>query len=105
MARSSPVLNPAILHGMEVDEEILKNYVGEYEFEPGSSSFVTLEEGTLFGRPSGEEEKFQLFAESDTSFFLKIADAQITFTKDDSGVVNGAVVRQSGVERRLRKIR
>ena len=90
---------------VDVDEDILKAYVGEYELEPGSSLVVSLEDGYLFGRPGDEDEKLQLFAESETTFFLKVADVQITFTRDDSGVVNGAVLRQSGAERQLKKVR
>jgi len=30
-----------------------------------------------------------MFAESETKFFLRVVDAQISFTKDDSGAVTG----------------
>jgi hypothetical protein len=36
----------------------------------------------------------QLFPESETDFFLKIVDAQITFVKDASGKVTQLLFRQ-----------
>ena len=41
-------------------------------------------------------DKVPLFAESETRFFLKLADIQFTFTKDDSGAVAGLVIHRNG---------
>jgi len=38
--------------------------------------------------------KIEMFAESDTSFFLKTDDVQFTFLKDASGAVTGLLVHQ-----------
>jgi hypothetical protein len=89
---------------VEVAEEILETYVGEYELSAELSIVVTLEDGSLFGEATGQG-KFQLFAESETEFFLKVVNAQLTFTKDDSGTVTGMVLHQGGADRPLRKVR
>ncbi|MGD2120208.1 MAG: serine hydrolase [Gemmatimonadota bacterium] len=88
-----------------VEEGILRDYVGEYELESGVSIVVTLEEGALFGRASTGQERFQLFPESESEFFLKVADVQITFDRDDSGSVTGAILHQGGASQPMRKVR
>ncbi len=43
-----------------------------------------------------ERSRFELFAESDGEFFLKVVDAQVTFTRDAAGAVTGLVLHQNG---------
>jgi hypothetical protein len=42
------------------------------------------------------QSKFQLFAESETMFFLKVIDAQVEFVKNDKGQVTHIVLHQGG---------
>lgn len=88
---------------VEVAEEILETYVGQYQFAPTFSIVVTLEEGAIFGQATGQG-KLAMFAESETEFFLKVVDAQVTFTKDDAGVVVGMILHQNGANQSARKI-
>lgn len=88
---------------IEVAEEILETYVGEYEFTPTFSLLVTLEGGSLYGQATGQS-RFQMFAESETKFFMKAFDAQITFTKDDSGNVTGLILHQNGANQPASKV-
>jgi len=88
---------------VEVAEDVLSTYTVEYELRPGFSIVVTLEDGTLFVQATGQS-KLALFAESERKFFLKVVDAQVTFTKDDSGAVTGAIMHQNGANQPLRKI-
>ncbi len=55
------------------------------------------------GQPTGQP-KNELLAESETDFFLKTIDAQITFVKDAQGKVTGLVLRQGGRDAPARKI-
>ena len=64
---------------------------------------VTLEDGALFAQPRGQQ-KAGLFAESDTEFFLKIVDAQVTFTKD-AGAVTAMILHQNGRDPPAPKVR
>jgi hypothetical protein len=89
---------------VEVSEEILATYVGEYELAPSFTITVTLEDGSLFGQATGQS-RFPLFAESETAFFLRVVDAQLTFEVDDSGTVTGLVLHQNGARRPGRKVR
>jgi CubicO group peptidase (beta-lactamase class C family) len=40
--------------------------------------------------------RWGLFAASETEFFMKVVEASITFTKDESGKVTGLILRQKG---------
>lgn len=90
---------------IQVPADILRTYVGEYEFSDlGFTIVVTLEDGRLQGQPTGQQ-KATLYAETETRFFLRVVEAQITFTKDDSGAVTGAVLHEGGRDVAATKIR
>ena len=76
-------------------DSILRRYVGEYELAPGAILTVTLEDGGLFARLM-QQPKVAIFPESPSLFFYKVANAQIRFTTDSLGAVNGLVLLQSG---------
>jgi len=68
---------------VQLDEKTLQQYVGKYEVEPGFFLVFTLEKGTLWVAPTGDE-KLQVFAEGDHKFFLKDADAFLEFEKEEN---------------------
>jgi hypothetical protein len=82
-------------HEIDVPEEILATYVGEYALSPRFSIVVTLEAGVLHVQATGQP-KSPLYAESETKFFSRTVNAEITFTKDDSGAVTGVILHQNG---------
>jgi CubicO group peptidase (beta-lactamase class C family) len=88
---------------IEVGEEILETYVGEYQLAPTFSIFVTLEGGALFAQATGQG-KNPIFPESESEFFLRVVDAQLTFTKNDSGVVTGLILHQNGANQQAQKV-
>jgi CubicO group peptidase (beta-lactamase class C family) len=75
--------------------ETLAAYVGTYELTPQIKVMITLDGGQLMTQLSGQP-KFPMFAESETKFFLKVVDAQLTFVKDDKGSVTDAILHQNG---------
>jgi len=87
-----------------VAEEILATYVGDYELSADLTLVITLENGGLFIEPTGQG-KFPLLAESETEFFLRVVNAQITFSRDDTGEVTGLVLHQGGRNRAAPKVR
>lgn len=80
---------------VSVAPDILAKYPGEYALSPAFSLTITFENGTLFLQATGQP-KFPLFAESRTEFFLRAADAQVTFTSDSTGAVTGLILHQNG---------
>lgn len=78
---------------ISVPEEILKPYEGEYELMPGFNLKIIVENGDLFIQATGQE-KYQLFPESNTKFFMKVVDAQAEFIPETDGSVNKLIFTQ-----------
>lgn len=90
--------------GIQLNETILASYVGEYAITPEFTFAVTKERGKLFLQATGQG-KVEMFAETETTFFLKVNDAQLTFVKDDAGNVTKAMLRQGGRATDAKKIK
>jgi CubicO group peptidase (beta-lactamase class C family) len=86
---------PARRVAVTVAPEILRRYPGEYALAPAFSLTITFENGALFAQATGQE-KLPLYAESETKFFLRAADAELTFTSDSTGNVTGLILHQNG---------
>jgi CubicO group peptidase (beta-lactamase class C family) len=80
---------------IKVDPEVLSRYAGEYELAPGFILTVTVEGDRFFTQATGQG-KVEVFAESETKFFLKVVEASIEFVKDDAGKFNKLILRQGG---------
>jgi len=80
---------------VEIDPRILDDYVGEYELEPGFVITFTKENNKLMTQATGQP-KFEVYPESETKFFLKVVDAQITFVKNEKGIVTELILHQMG---------
>lgn len=78
-----------------VDSLVLNRYVGEYELAPAFHVAVTREAARLFVQATGQP-RFPVFGESDSTFFLKVVDAQIRFERDTTGAVRGLILHQNG---------
>jgi len=89
---------------VKVDPKIYDSYAGEYELAPDFMITVTSENGKLMTQATGQP-KFELFPSSETEFFLKIVEAQVTFVKDAQGKVTQLILNQNGRKMLARKIR
>jgi hypothetical protein len=67
-----------------LDTKVLSRYVGAYQMAQGPTMLITLENNQL-SKKLGNQAAFPIFPQSETMFFLKVVDAQIEFSKDDSG--------------------
>jgi CubicO group peptidase (beta-lactamase class C family) len=79
----------------EVKPEILAEYAGTYALFGDFKLTVTVEDGRLMVQATGQE-KLPVFAESETKFFYKVVDAQLTFERDADGKVKRVVLHQGG---------
>ena len=70
-------------------------YEGRYELHKDFFLTITRESDRLFVQATGQP-KFELFAEGERDYFLKIVDAQITFEIDAAGAANQLTLHQSG---------
>lgn len=89
---------------IKLDAKILDAYVGEYQFGPGVSIAITHEGDQMFAQLAGQG-KLELFAETEKDFFLKVANVQISFVKDDKGQVTQLVLHQNGRDQQAQKIK
>ena len=80
---------------VEVNAELLAKYVGVYEFEPTFHINISLKDGRLQSQATNQGMN-PIFAESDTEFFFKGVDAQITFVRDRSGKIEKLILHQNG---------
>lgn len=88
---------------IKVSEAILKQYVGTYQIAPTFSIDVRVRDGRLFAQATGQEE-FEVFAEKENQFFLKVTDATLEFVKDANGYVTEFILSQNGKQTKGRKV-
>jgi len=86
---------PITRKAIKLDTGLLDEYVGSYKMPQELTLTVTREQDRMFGQVSGQE-KFELFPEKKDKFFLKVADVQISFTRDTQGKVTDLTVHQGG---------
>jgi CubicO group peptidase (beta-lactamase class C family) len=80
---------------IKLSTDILSQYVGTYELQPGYDFVVTLEGGQLISQVTGQG-KVPIFAETETTFFPKVVEATIEFCKDNKGAVSHLILSQGG---------
>ncbi len=73
----------------------LDRCVGRYEIAPGLVLTITREGERLYGQPTGQPVS-ELFAESESEFFLKAADVQLSFDLKEPGPAKAATLHQGG---------
>ena len=88
---------PAERQEAEIDPAVLDRYPGRYQLFPGFSIDVTREGDRLFAQATGQP-RFELFAESETRFFLKVVDAAIEFHGGEDGRADSLTLFQGGQE-------
>ena len=81
---------------VNVHPHVYDAYVGKYVLTGGASSIgkivtITKEHDRLMAQQEGER-KVRLFPESESNFFLKKADLQISFVREENGIVNEFIV-------------
>ncbi len=75
---------PAAPAEVKVAPAVLDSYVGKYQLAPGFIIDVR-REGEKFIAQATNQPPFELFATSDTEFFVKVVDAKVNFTKNPDG--------------------
>ena len=83
--------------GIKLPDNILKKYVGQYDFDKKHHVYITLENGQLqMEAPQGGLPKSPLFADDETNFYLKVINARIEFVKDASGNITELIAHYFG---------
>ncbi len=80
-----------------VETPVLESYVGKYQLAPGFVLTVGRDGARMFAQATGQG-PFEIFPESDTEFFAKVTNLQITFGKDE------LVLHQGGQDTRAKRM-
>ena len=97
--RLAPERNP-----VKLNPQLLDSFLGKYEFGPGAVATVTREGDALKWR-GGNRMPVTLVPLSETHFFAKEAETEMTFRKNDKGQVTDVVLKVGSCqESRARKI-
>src|SRR5579859_1484189 len=86
-----------------VDAKILSGYVGTYKFTGTALVEVKLDGAQLSAQVTGQP-FFPIFATSNTEFFYKVVNAQITFNPGPDGVAQSLVLHQNGANITMQRI-
>ena len=86
---------PAERVAIKLPAASLDRYVGAYKINDFAFYEVKREGDALKSRVTGQP-FLEIFPESETRFFLKAVDAQLTFDIDGSGIVQSATLHQHG---------
>jgi CubicO group peptidase (beta-lactamase class C family) len=78
----------------KVSTEALDAIVGRYDY--GMAVLVVRREGERVLAKMPMQPEFEIFPRSETEFFWKVVNAEVTFEKDASGNVTKAIHRQGG---------
>ena len=90
-----PPAPPTVHKEITLPASSLQRFVGEYPLAPTFSITITRDGDALWAQATGQE-KFRIYPEAETKFFLKELDAQLEFETDASGNVTGLVLVQGG---------
>jgi hypothetical protein len=96
-------LPPRPRTAIELPASELSSYAGVYEIAPGFRLEITMRDRGLYVTSSMGGAPVRIWPESKTDFFVKEADAQITFVRDATGKAAGLVLHQYGRDRKARK--
>jgi len=105
----APLLNAAAFRPpkerkeITVDPKLFDKYAGRYQLAPNFILTITREADHLFAQATGQP-KFELFAESEKEYFLKVVDAQISFEVQGAGVATQLVLHQMGRDMPAKRI-
>jgi hypothetical protein len=78
---------------VKLDPQIYEAYTGQYEFRPGAAISVVKEGDKLFIAAGAT--RLQILPESETVFFTREPEAEMTFVKNEKGEVTELIFKQN----------
>ncbi len=89
---------------IKLNPKVYDTYAGQYELAPGAVFTVKRDGERLMVQLTGQP-FWEVFPESETNFFYKVVDAQLTFVKDAQGEVTGLILHQNGVDQMAKRLK
>ncbi len=93
---------PTRKRAINLNESILKQYVGIYEIRPGFHIQIDLEKGRLIATVNGQSS--ELFAKAENLFFAKTDDVELEFVIDEKGLVDSLFLLDDTSRTRAKRV-
>jgi serine-type D-Ala-D-Ala carboxypeptidase/endopeptidase len=94
---------PKLRRAVLVDPAVLATYAGRYVIAPTFVLTVRPDGGRLFVQATGQAEA-EVYAESETEFFYRVVNAQISFASPEGGAAPWLTLHQNGNSLRARRL-
>lgn len=94
---------PKVRRAAQVDPKIYDELTGEYQLAPTFILTVSREGDRLMTQATGQP-KVEVFPESESDYFLRVVDAQLTFVRDKDGQVTHLVLHQGGLDQTAKRL-
>jgi len=94
---------PEIIKPIKLADDILQKYIGKYELQPNFIFDISLSKGSLFCQPTGQA-KLELVPVSESEFYLREADAKISFSRNSKQEIDKLILHQGDQEVPARKL-
>jgi len=88
----------------KVDPKIYDTYAGKYQLAPGAVFTVRREGNRLLVQLTGQS-FLEAFPSSETEFFYRVVDAQLTFVKNQQGEVTSLILHQNGLNQEAKRLK
>ncbi|MDP9049181.1 MAG: beta-lactamase family protein [Acidobacteriota bacterium] len=82
---------------VDINPKVLDGYTGQYQLAPNFILTVA-RDGTHMTTQATDQGKIEIFPESQTKFFTKAMEADITFVTDDQGRATSIILHQNGAD-------
>jgi serine-type D-Ala-D-Ala carboxypeptidase/endopeptidase len=89
---------------IKVDPKLYDAYTGRYALAPNVFFTVKRQGDRLMVQLTGQT-FLEVFPESETDFFYREVDAQLTFVKDQAGEVTGLILHQNGQNPEAKRVK
>ena len=80
---------------VELSDALLDEYVGKYAIQPTFVLSITREGEQMYVQATGQP-RAEIYPTSETEFYLKVVDAQLTFERNGDGAVHRVILHQNG---------
>ncbi|MCD6052576.1 MAG: penicillin-binding protein AmpH [Verrucomicrobia bacterium] len=104
VAKKISDVEPGEKAAAKVDVKIYDAYAGKYELASNVIFTVQRQGDRLMVQLTGQP-FFEVFPETETKFFYKVVDAQLTFVKDDKGGVKALILHQNGLNQEAKRVK
>ena len=89
---------------VSIDPDLVLRYVGQYQLAPGVFFDVTAKRGQLTVKITGQP-AIPVYPESETKFFYKVVEAQITFVAKGNEPASSLILHQGGIDQTAKRVK